>query len=79
MTQKFWQRVAEHITAIIEAGESQLNAGQEASLRCLAGRLPQHGMIIVDEVGMGKPASRRWWPGLSRKRAVGWPSSYRRD
>ena len=54
MTREFWQRVAEHITAIIEAGEVQLNAGQEASLRCLAGRLPQHGMIIADEVGMGK-------------------------
>lgn len=54
MTREFWQRVAEHITAIIEAGEVQLNAGQKASLRCLAGRLPQHGMIIADEVGMGK-------------------------
>lgn len=49
-----WDKVARQIEDIIAGQTVPLNAGQKASLRCLAGRLPQHGMIIADEVGMGK-------------------------
>jgi superfamily II DNA or RNA helicase len=31
-----------------------LNQGQRASLRAIADRLPSHGIIVADEVGMGK-------------------------
>lgn len=49
-----WDKVARQIEDIIAGQTVPLNAGQKASLRCLAGHLPQHGMIIADEVGMGK-------------------------
>ncbi|MGG1945932.1 DEAD/DEAH box helicase [Trinickia sp. NRRL B-1857] len=37
-----------------EVGARQLNDGQRASLRALAKRLPDNGVVIADEVGMGK-------------------------
>lgn len=39
-----------------ETGESsaRLNAGQRASLRAIANRIGQNGLVIADEVGMGK-------------------------
>ena len=35
-------------------GGSRLNVGQQASLTALAKRLPHNGVVIADEVGMGK-------------------------
>lgn len=37
-----------------EAGQHYLNAGQRASLEAIANRIGDNGMIIADEVGMGK-------------------------
>lgn len=66
MKQQFlgWAKVAAGLEALAKAvdgteGSSassgwSLNAGQRASLRALATRLPQHGVVIADEVGMGK-------------------------
>ena len=61
---KGWAVVAEHLKAFaveqqaIEANPgttgSRLNAGQQASLVALADRLPNNGVVIADEVGMGK-------------------------
>ncbi|WP_084621479.1 DEAD/DEAH box helicase [Luteibacter yeojuensis] len=36
------------------AGDERLNAGQRATLVGIAARLPDHGVLIADEVGMGK-------------------------
>ena len=36
-----WDKVARQIEDIIAGQTVPLNAGQKASLRCLAGRLPQ--------------------------------------
>jgi hypothetical protein len=52
-----WNRVAEILrrTSLEEGGRGwSLNDGQRRSLRALAERLPQHGVLIADEVGMGK-------------------------
>ena len=38
----------------MHTNDSYLNAGQQASLRALAKRLPLNGVVIADEVGMGK-------------------------
>lgn len=67
MNNKFkgWDTVASHLRAYaaeqqaIEAdvatrGDARLNAGQQASLIALAERLPKNGVVIADEVGMGK-------------------------
>lgn len=48
------QRLLEIANKPQEAGERQLNDGQRASLRALARRLPDNGVMIADEVGMGK-------------------------
>lgn len=55
-----WNEVANRLTAL-GAGEMaaqipgwQLNAGQRASLHAIGQRLPHNGVIIADEVGMGK-------------------------
>ncbi|MBI5271178.1 MAG: type III restriction endonuclease subunit R [Burkholderiales bacterium] len=37
-----------------DAPAASLNDGQRDSLRALAARLPHHGVIVADEVGMGK-------------------------
>jgi hypothetical protein len=54
-----WDDVGKQITGLIEEAEAKLaeskfNEGQIRSLRALAGRLPRHGVILADEVGMGK-------------------------
>ena len=56
MSQRFggWNRVADHLLSLTDSREIQLNDGQAASLRELAKRLPNNGVIIADEVGMGK-------------------------
>lgn len=59
----FWNRVADTLREIAEPkGESRLafpdrwrlSDGQRASLVAIAGRLPRNGVVIADEVGMGK-------------------------
>jgi superfamily II DNA or RNA helicase len=66
MKQKFkgWKTVAKHLKDFANKQQqladakddtfTRLNAGQRASLYALAERLPENGVIIADEVGMGK-------------------------
>lgn len=56
MKQKFkgWQVVADHLKNQAAAPGDWLNLGQRASLRAIAERLPSNGIILADEVGMGK-------------------------
>lgn len=54
---KGWMAVGRELEALAEAqGRSgwPLNDGQCASLRGIAARLPKNGVVIADEVGMGK-------------------------
>lgn len=56
MNQEFggWNRVAEELCGLADGHLIELNSGQAASLLALAERLPNNGVIIADEVGMGK-------------------------
>lgn len=56
MSQRFggWNKAADHLLSPTDSLVIQLNDGQAASLRELAKRLPNNGVIIADEVGMGK-------------------------
>jgi superfamily II DNA or RNA helicase len=56
MSQGFrgWEKVAEQLRTLATDRVIELNDGQAASLRELAERLPTNGVIIADEVGMGK-------------------------
>lgn len=56
MNQEFggWNRVADQLLTLTDSRVIELNDGQAASLRELAKRLPNNGVIIADEVGMGK-------------------------
>src|SRR5260370_29087387 len=66
MNQRFegWEVVEEHLRQQADAqdqlyrekGEdaTRLNPGQRASLRAIASRIPKNGVVIADEVGMGK-------------------------
>lgn len=53
-----WDAVSRQLQTLMDSQQIPLNDGQKASLRCLAGRLTDrsssNGMIIADEVGMGK-------------------------
>lgn len=52
-----WDVVGQHLErlAAIQGGEHwSLNAGQCASLRGIRQRIPHNGVVIADEVGMGK-------------------------
>lgn len=49
-----WDKVAAKLRTLADDRDIQLNDGQTASLRELAKRLPSNGVIIADEVGMGK-------------------------
>ena len=49
-----WSKVADRLHVLARDRSIQLNDGQAASLRELAKRLPVNGVIIADEVGMGK-------------------------
>jgi len=57
MKQQFqgWSLVAENLRSLADDERKiKLNKGQAASLRAIADRLPENGVIIADEVGMGK-------------------------
>lgn len=56
MNQEFggWNSVADQLLTLTDSRVIELNDGQAASLRELAQRLPNNGVIIADEVGMGK-------------------------
>lgn len=49
-----WSKVAERLHELARDRSIQINDGQAATLRELAKRLPINGVIIADEVGMGK-------------------------
>ena len=50
-----WKQVADVLRdRSVEAPIDRLNVGQRAELRAIAERLPRNGMLIADEVGMGK-------------------------
>jgi len=53
-----WQAVAAALRIKADvyktSGSSRLNEGQRASLRGIASRIGQNGVVIADEVGMGK-------------------------
>lgn len=55
-----WGRVAEALREMATepraaaAGPQALNEGQRRSLRAVADRLAHHGLLVADEVGMGK-------------------------
>lgn len=53
---KDWNLVSKNILQIIEESKKSnwLNKGQQNSLLYLSKRIPSNGMIIADEVGMGK-------------------------
>ncbi len=56
MSQKFlgWDAVSKNLVTLANNADIQLNLGQRASLRAIAERVPHNGLIIADEVGMGK-------------------------
>lgn len=56
MNQEFfgWDKVAHKIHTLADYRSIEVNDGQAASLRELATLLPNNGVIIADEVGMGK-------------------------
>ncbi|WP_374583591.1 DEAD/DEAH box helicase [Pseudoduganella sp.] len=56
MKQQFkgWPAVARELRALAGSSEENLNDGQRASLRAIADRIAAHGLLIADEVGMGK-------------------------
>lgn len=52
-----WEEVAVHLQELAKAAGSsewRLNGGQRDSLYAIAERLPKNGVLIADEVGMGK-------------------------
>lgn len=56
MIQKFegWEKVEEQLSSLAHDPAIELNDGQRASLLAIATRLKKNGVIIADEVGMGK-------------------------
>lgn len=56
MKQEFkgWSAVTRELRQIAGHGDERLNEGQRASLRAIADRIASHGLLIADEVGMGK-------------------------
>jgi hypothetical protein len=51
---KGWDEATKHLTAFLHTGDLELNEGQCHSLRAIAKRIRNNGVIIADEVGMGK-------------------------
>lgn len=51
---KWWKKVAVRLRDFANDDALELNVGQRASLKVIAQRLPKNGIIIADEVGMGK-------------------------
>jgi len=56
MKQEFkgWPAVSSALRALAGRSTDSLNDGQRASLRAIADRIESHGLLIADEVGMGK-------------------------
>jgi superfamily II DNA or RNA helicase len=59
MNNKFkgWSEVAIHLEELADnhgIDDWNLNEGQQRSLHALASRLPKNGVVVADEVGMGK-------------------------
>lgn len=54
MTFMGWGEVAKDLYTVAASTSIELNDGQRSSLRGIAERLPKNGVIIADEVGMGK-------------------------
>jgi len=51
---KGWSETSKCLSRFSESEDFELNDGQRASLRAIAERIPTNGVIIADEVGMGK-------------------------
>lgn len=53
---KGWSSVAQklHALASLDDTSIELNSGQRGSLRAISERLPNNGVLIADEVGLGK-------------------------
>lgn len=49
-----WKAVGRNLQEIAAGHAIELNAGQRASLVAIAERLPGNGVLIADEVGLGK-------------------------
>jgi len=49
-----WDQVAKRLVELARGREIELNAGQRASLTAIAKRLTRNGVLIADEVGLGK-------------------------
>lgn len=49
-----WTSVAAHLDGLAQGATMVLNEGQRWSLRKIAERLPESGLVLADEVGMGK-------------------------
>lgn len=49
-----WTSVAAHLGELAQGTAMVLNEGQKLSLRKIAERLPENGLVLADEVGMGK-------------------------
>ncbi|MDR1276035.1 MAG: type III restriction endonuclease subunit R [Candidatus Accumulibacter sp.] len=56
MKRKFegWEKVASNLLELAREKTIELNKGQQASIEAIAVGLPNNGVIIADEVGMGK-------------------------
>jgi superfamily II DNA or RNA helicase len=54
--QKFrgWSAVAERLNQYANDADGRFNEGQRASLRAMAERISENGLVLADEVGMGK-------------------------
>lgn len=49
-----WPHVAQLLREMVDASRIKLTAGQQAALLAIAERIERHGVILADEVGMGK-------------------------
>lgn len=49
-----WEKVAQRVRSIANRDAYPLDEGQRRSLRWIAQRLSQHGVVLADEVGTGK-------------------------
>lgn len=56
MKQRFrgWHTVSQKLSQYADENSGWFNEGQRASLRVIANRIPENGLILADEVGMGK-------------------------
>ena len=51
---KGWNVVSQNLRALADGDAIELNEGQRRSLHALADRIPKNGVLLADEVGMGK-------------------------